>query len=220
MMDGHAARTRLADTTTWAASTVWLAAPTFLAALPSPPADTLDPTAIISGLTWQFWSTIGLALAFGAAGGLVYELINLRGDIEWPHRSRQNEDTTAPPYATWNQMFDLGILARLIVGALAALAITLFVSPATAFKLVATAVLAGSGGSTVFGALQDRLVAQVKQQQNDRLMKGVGLLTNALDEIVADHTAAGVAVAPGLLARLHHAQALARTLNSTGNPES
>ena len=93
----------------------------------------------------------------GALGGLVYELLILQGSLERPHSLADDEVTEAFPYAKPKYLYDLGIWARIIIGALAAVAALLVFSPSSALELVAMAVVAGSAGTAVFRSLQDRL---------------------------------------------------------------
>jgi hypothetical protein len=98
-------------------------------------------------------------------GGFAYELLILQGNIEMPHRPRRGEATEKMPYAVWEFVFDLGIWARLIIGALAAVAALFVFTPDSIFKLLAVAVIAGSAGTAVFRSLQDRVVASLAQKE-------------------------------------------------------
>lgn len=99
----------------------------------------------------------------GAVGGLVYDLISLEGNIERPHRPNKDEVKDLP-FAVWSNLFDLGTTARVFIGGTAAVAVFLILSPSTTFALVATGILAGSAGISVFRALQERLLAALVQR--------------------------------------------------------
>jgi hypothetical protein len=124
------------------------------------PTSDLDITALASGFADPEFRVIILAtLIAGAAGGVVYELLTLQGNIEKPHQTEENENKNPLVSAIAKYCFDLGIWARVIIGAFAALSVLFVFSPPTTMALISMAVIAGSAGSAVFGALQDRLKA-------------------------------------------------------------
>ncbi|MFQ5856216.1 MAG: hypothetical protein ACE5LU_11290 [Anaerolineae bacterium] len=133
---------------------------------PTPtPTSGFDPAPIAAGLaTPAFWVALLATLVAGAVGGIVYELLILQGNLELPHKLTKDEVAEKHPYAIAEYMFDLGIWARVIIGALAAVAALFVLSPSTAFGLLATAVIAGSAGTSVFRSMQDRLSAAMAQK--------------------------------------------------------
>lgn len=122
------------------------------------------PAAVAAGFAEPaFWVALLATLLAGAIGGIGYELLILQGNIELPHRASDDEVTESYPYAVARNLFDLGIWARLIIGGLAAVAALLVLVPSTTFALLATAVIAGSAGSSIFSSMQDRLTAALAQ---------------------------------------------------------
>lgn len=134
-------------------------------ATPSPTPTGLDTALVKADLaSGGFWLTLLVALVFGAAGGVVYELLILQGNIELPHRPVEGEFTERPSHAVAAHMLDLGIWARVVIGSLAALAALLVVSPTNTLRLIATSIVAGSAGTAVFRSVQDRLLAALAQK--------------------------------------------------------
>ncbi len=123
----------------------------------------MNPSAIVAGLNPDFWRMLLAVLVCGAVGGLVYELIILQGNVEWPHKLTKGEPVENP-LAISKFMIDLGTLARIVIGATAAVAALLVLSPSTAFGLVATALVAGSEGTSIFRSMQDRFLAVVAKK--------------------------------------------------------
>jgi hypothetical protein len=112
----------------------------------------------------SFWVVLLVTMLSGAVGGVVYELTILQGNIELPHRPTKDEIDKFD-YATRAHLLDLGIFARVIIGALAAVAALLVLSPDRPFTLLATSVVAGSAGIAVFRSVQDRVMSALAQQQ-------------------------------------------------------
>ncbi len=133
------------------------------ALIPTP--EVFSPEVIVQGLTSAFWITLLITLVAGAIGGMVYELLILQGNIELPHIPTKEEVTEKFPYAIVEHVRDLGIFARIIIGALAAVAALLALSPSTTFGLLATAAVAGSAGTSIFRSMQDRLLASMAQKE-------------------------------------------------------
>lgn len=111
-----------------------------------------------------FWIALLTTLVAGAAGGVVYELLILQGNIELPHKPIVEEMTEKYPHAIGQYIYDLGIWARVIIGAMAAVAALLFLTPESSFELLATAIVAGSAGSSIFSSMQHRLSATIAQR--------------------------------------------------------
>jgi len=122
-----------------------------------------------------------ITLFAGAIGGVVYELLILQGNIELPHRLTDTE-AVDNPHAVAKFMYDLGIWARVIVGACAALAALLVIEPENSFKLMASALIAGSAGTAIFRSLQDRLLAALAQKD----VADLRTINQELDSIVEE----------------------------------
>jgi len=121
----------------------------------------LDPTLLAGGLfAPALWITLGMAAAFGGLGGIVAELLSLRGHIELPHRIRRSGRGRRTRLADPRYEVDLGIFARLLLGAAAALALLSLYSPTSPTALVANALIAGSAAAGVFRIVQGRMLAQ------------------------------------------------------------
>lgn len=131
--------------------------------------------------TLTLWQTLGVTLLGGAIGGVVYELLILQGNIEFPHRLTAAEQMENP-HAIAAYMYDLGIWARVIIGAFAAVAALLVVTPESLFKLLATSIIAGSAGTAIFRSLQDRLLAALAQKQAAELQAVTQQLDAKVDE--------------------------------------
>jgi hypothetical protein len=111
-------------------------------------------------LTSALWMTLGMAALFGAAGGVVAELLSLHGHIELPHkvRPRRNPGNKGRKLADPRYEFDLGIVSRMLLGAAAALALLALVTPTNATALVVNALIAGSAATGVFRAVQGKML--------------------------------------------------------------
>lgn len=134
---------------------------------PTPPSG-FDPALVAAGFAdLNFWVALLATLVAGALGGVVYELLILQGNLELPHKPTKEEVAEKYPYAIVKNLFDLGIWARVIIGALAAVAALFVLSPSTTFGLLATAVIAGSAGTSVFSSMKDRLNAALAQNDAD-----------------------------------------------------
>jgi hypothetical protein len=111
----------------------------------------------------RFWFTLSLVAGFGALGGVVAELLSLQGNVELPHRPRARRarrSRLADPRHT----VDLGILARILLGATAALAVLSVYAPTSATALIVTALIAGSAATGVFRLVQARLLVQPQNE--------------------------------------------------------
>jgi hypothetical protein len=106
-----------------------------------------------------------VTLIAGGVGGIVFELLNLQGNIERPHAPSEDELAAKLAYATVDNVIDLGIFARIIIGASAAVPAMVFVKPDSVLLLLAMSLVAGSTGTAVFRSLQDRLLIAITQQE-------------------------------------------------------
>ncbi len=133
-----------------------------------------------------------LAAAFGALGGLVFDLLQTRAG--------GNTGAIEMPTGLSKRYRDWGVFASIIVGAVAAMAAIWFFPPAETTtvsngvtetikqydygELIPLALIIGSAGSSFLSAFQARALALVKQQEADQ--------TRAVAEAQLD----AVAVAP------------------------
>lgn len=118
----------------------------------------------------ELWFTFFLSALFGAIGGFVFELLNLQGNYEKKHDPTEDELAAKFAYASAKNVVDLGVLARLIIGAAAAPPAIVLLRPVidnSAFALLALSVVAGSSGTAVFRSLQDRLLVGIAQKERD-----------------------------------------------------
>jgi hypothetical protein len=131
-----------------------------------------------------------LAATFGALGGLAYELLLARGQeaggVEWPGRR------TAVPH-----FLDLGFLASMFLGAVAAVAVSYFFTPETQVKVteggkeliktqwqivkvVPLSLIVGSAGGAFLSAMQARVLAQLKEQEAEATKRTAQAITEQL----------------------------------------
>lgn len=110
------------------------------------------------------WTAIGWMFLSGAIGGFIFELLSLQGNIELPHGPTEDELAAKFAYATPKNVYDLGFLSRCIIGGLAAPPTMLFLRPESYFALLAMSVVAGSAGTALFRALQDRVLLAISQK--------------------------------------------------------
>ncbi|MFB2923098.1 DUF4257 domain-containing protein [Aerosakkonema funiforme] len=104
-------------------------------------------------------------LIAGGFGGIVFELLNLQGNIERPHAPTEDELAAELAYATPLNVIDLGIFARIIIGAFAAVPAMAVIDPKSVLDLLAMSLVAGSTGTAVFRYFQDRLLIGIAQQE-------------------------------------------------------
>jgi len=171
----------------------------------------LEETAEIPGGYRGYGRALFWAFFFGSLGGLVYELLRLHGNIELPHRYSaedvpDDEEYRLAPYAIGKWAVDLGFLARMFVGGMAALAILLIISPPDRLKLIAVAVIAGSAGASIFDVMRARLTAtlavadaadlRAKSKQLDEKLQGMDTVVRQLKGQAGAPTGGGRAVTP------------------------
>lgn len=123
---------------------------------------------------WSYVQLYAIATVMGAAGGVAFELLQVRGKdtgtLEMPRRLNGGE------------LVDLGWVASILVGAVAAVAVLYVFPPIIQFnvggpngadpverysivKLVALSLIAGSAGRSVLTAMQGRILARVNEQK-------------------------------------------------------
>lgn len=132
-----------------------------------------------SGGFWLFLLVIAL---FGAFGGVIYELLILKGRLELPHRA---EPDTEPVEGTLaRHLYDLGTLARVLIGAAAAIVVVwlLGLEGNGSTAVIAGSTLAGATGIAVFRSLQDRLVAMLATRDLARTQEQAAAQTRKIEE--------------------------------------
>jgi len=146
--------------------------------------EAFNVTDLIKGMSeGDFWLVLLVTLIVGAAGGIVYELLILQGNIEKWHKATSEESEEKFPYAISKYMYDLGILARMIIGALAAVVGLWIFKPSTTFSWFAIAVVSGSAGTSIFRSMQDRLMAAMAQKDVTDLKRSLQLQASKLNEL-------------------------------------
>jgi len=126
----------------------------------------------------KFYVVLLVTLIAGGVGGIVFELLNLQGNIERPHAPSEDELAAKLAYATVDNVIDLGIFARIIIGAVAAVPAMVFVKPDSVLILLAMSLVAGSAGTAVFRSLQDRLLIAITQQEASEQKRKIKLKNN------------------------------------------
>jgi hypothetical protein len=140
-------------------------------------------SALNNGLTGidlgpDLWLVISLTIFCGGLGGFVFELLNLQGNIEKPHKPSEDDLAAKLAYASPKNVIDLGVWARIIIGAAAAPPAMLFLRPESAFALLAMSVVAGSAGTAIFRSLQERVQAAIAHKEKDETQ---GQIRNLID---------------------------------------
>jgi hypothetical protein len=119
-----------------------------------------DTTALANGmLAASLWLALGMAALFGGLGGVVAELLSLRGHIELPHRVKPGRGARRSRLGDPRYELDLGILSRVLLGAAAGLALLAIYAPTSPTALVVNALIAGSAATEVFRAVQARMLS-------------------------------------------------------------
>lgn len=127
------------------------------------------------------WDLLPTVAGFGAIGGVIYELIALHGNIEWPHKTSETEVPMGGfTHAQLGHLFDLGIVARIIIGAAAAVVVFWALPLEQGIRLLAVSLIAGSAGTAVFRSLQDRLLASLNAAKVEEVAAGLEDLNQRL----------------------------------------
>jgi hypothetical protein len=151
-------------------------------------------------VTNDWWWAIVIAAASGAVGGLVYDLLLTRqGDSGLLELfSRQT-----PANAGSRKYIDVGFLASILVGVVAAVGFLYFLTPevrtvtgsdgSTAvtrvydpFKLIAASLIVGTGGAAFITAMRERLLKVVAATSLDNLSAAVQTQKRATEALVAE----------------------------------
>jgi hypothetical protein len=91
-------------------------------------------------------------------GGVVAELLSLRGHIELPHRVKPCKGAGRAALADRGYEVDLGIFSRVLLGAAAGLALLAIYTPSSPTALVVNALIAGSAATGIFKLLKGRML--------------------------------------------------------------
>jgi hypothetical protein len=135
-----------------------------------------DTAALASGmLAASFWLMLAMAALFGGLGGVVAELLSLRGRIELPHRVRPGKGSRRTRLGDPRYELDLGIVSRVLLGAAAALALLAVYAPTSPTALVVNALIAGSAATGVFRMVQARMVGEGSSRGQGSGVRGQGL---------------------------------------------
>jgi hypothetical protein len=146
---------------------------------------------------WMFL----VAATLGAIGGLAYELLLVRrgdtGSLELPRRKGDN------------RFYDLGFFASMLLGAVAAVAVSYFFTPEVQVvensepvtkweiaKLVPLSLLVGSAGGAFLSAMQARVLATVNETKLETAKRVASEQLDAIAETTKSHVSQAVQVAP------------------------
>ena len=133
----------------------------------------------------KFYVVLLVTLIAGGIGGIIFELLNLQGNIERPHAPTEDELAAELAYATPENVIDLGIFARIIIGALAAVPAMAYIEPKTVLTLLAMSLLAGSARTAVFRSLQDRFLIAITQQEASEKKRKIRRKNAKIDKAIA-----------------------------------
>ncbi len=109
-------------------------------------------------LNLRFWFMLTVLLISGAFGGLAYELLLRRGAIEMPHRVKAHAGGRIYGHAPADTLIALGTAGRAIVGAAAAAAVLMVVSPTSATSAIALGVTAGAAAPAIIRLMKKQLL--------------------------------------------------------------
>lgn len=134
-----------------------------------------------------FWLFLLVVAAFGAFGGVIYELLVLKGRLQLPHRAEGTEVEDLQGAAA-RYLYDLGTLARILIGAAAAIVVVwvLGLEANGATGVIAGAIVAGATGIAVFRSLQDRLIAMLATRDLVQTQAQAAAQTRTVEEIAAE----------------------------------
>jgi hypothetical protein len=121
----------------------------------------LDTNVVSHGLVDpNVWFILGVSALFGGIGGVIAELLSLRGHIEVPHRVKPRTRGRPVRLSDPRYEIDLGIFARVTLGAAAALALLAIVAPGAAPALIVNSLIAGSAATAVLRLVQGRILGK------------------------------------------------------------
>ncbi len=134
----------------------------------------VDTASLSSGLfDKSLWITLAMAALFGAVGGVVAELIGLRGRVELPHHVKR---AIGAKQAGQRYEVDLGIVSKMLLGAAAGVALLALYAPTNPISLLVNALIAGSAATGVFRLVQRRVLGP-PQASAPRIQVGNGIAT-------------------------------------------
>lgn len=147
------------------------------------------------------YSELAMCFVFGVIGGFVLDLFTYRGGIEFPRKRLEKE--TAPGIVSGKLVtfLDLGFIADMIIGGVAAIVVLRFVSPTDSIQLATTSLVAGLGGSGIIGASVNRLKAEIAEEQvrtEEQRTGKVAANTKALLTKILAQRGVGVSLRPDL----------------------
>lgn len=111
------------------------------------------------------FSNLAMCFVFGLIGGFVLDLFTYRGGIEFPRRRLEKETEPGVVSGKLITFLDLGFIADMIIGGVAAIIVLRFVYPTDSIQLATTSLVAGLGGSGIIGASVNRLKAEIAGEQ-------------------------------------------------------
>ncbi|MGH3087080.1 MAG: hypothetical protein ACRDSJ_07150 [Rubrobacteraceae bacterium] len=129
----------------------------------------------------SYLAFFSIAAALGGVGGFVFELLQTRGGygdnagkIELPHFYGKKNGKAL--------FLDLGWIASVVVGAVTAMAVFYFFPPeltidaegqvttsVSVLQLVALSLISGSAGGSFLGAMQTRVLANVREKEKEKI---------------------------------------------------
>jgi hypothetical protein len=110
------------------------------------------------------------ALLFGFFGGLVSEVIENKGNVELPHRGSNN-------------LFDLGLLANMIIGGGAAWALFYIINLTNPIKFVGATVAAGFSGTSILNAIKETILGAITQREAEDLADEVEVASEIINDL-------------------------------------
>lgn len=136
----------------------------------------------------QYWLFLLVVALFGAFGGFIYELLILKGRFELPHRADDPAEGEDLQGAHPKHLYDLGILARVVIGSAAAIVVVwlLKLESQGSTAVIAGAIVAGATGIAVFRSLQDRLLAVIASRDLVRTQALAAEQTRTVEEAAAE----------------------------------
>jgi len=118
----------------------------------------LSPAVATGFLDSMFWFALTMTLAFGAFGGVVYELLLRRGTIELPHRVTTHAEIDQYTHAPAHTLVKVGTLGRGVVGATAAVIVMSIIPVGTPHAAAAVALTAGAAAPTLIRLVRKHLI--------------------------------------------------------------
>lgn len=159
-------------------------------------------------VTSQWWNAIVIAAICGAVGGLVYELVIERlgdsGMIELFKMPKGKPGTNDQ-----RRYLDLGFVASILVGVVAAVGFLFFMRPDTRevvgsapktfreydpFRLIAGCLIVGTSGVSFVKAMRDKLLNAINKSQLDVLRESAKAIADKGRADLGNASAEGAAV--------------------------